>query len=81
MVWPPQKYLLLRDHPELGEEVVPSNRSSLGARCIDRFGVKGLRTTRTQFYLNFGPSPGGEEKKTLGGKGIAIKMNAAIAVV
>ena len=21
-------------------------------RCIERFGVKGLRTTRTQFYLN-----------------------------
>ena len=23
-------------------------------RCIERFGVKGLRTTRTQLYLNFG---------------------------
>jgi hypothetical protein len=25
-------------------------------RCIDYFGVEGLRTTRTQFYLNFGSS-------------------------
>jgi hypothetical protein len=24
-------------------------------RCIDRFGVKGLRTARTQFYLNSDP--------------------------
>jgi hypothetical protein len=30
---------------------------------IDRFGVKGLRTTRTQFYLDFGPSPGAKKKR------------------
>src|SRR6266849_212609 len=33
-------------------------------RCIDRFGVKGLRTTRTQFYLNFGSSAAAEQKRT-----------------
>jgi hypothetical protein len=33
-------------------------------RCIDRFGVKGLRTTRIQFYLNFGSSTAGEQKRT-----------------
>src|ERR1700720_4755791 len=33
-------------------------------RCIDRFGVKGLRTTRTQFYLNFGSSTAAEQKRT-----------------
>jgi hypothetical protein len=32
--------------------------------CIDRFGVKGLRTTRTQFYLDFGPSPGAKKKRS-----------------
>jgi hypothetical protein len=31
-------------------------------RCIDHFGVKGLRTTRTQFYLNFGSSTAVKKK-------------------
>jgi hypothetical protein len=37
-------------------------------RRIDRFGVKGLRTTRTQFYLNFGPSPGAKKKRLSGAR-------------
>ena len=33
-------------------------------RSIDRFGLKGLRTTRTQHYLNVGSSTPAEPKKT-----------------
>jgi Protein of unknown function (DUF1153) len=33
-------------------------------RSIDRFGLKGLRTTRTQYYLNAGSSTPAERKKT-----------------